>query len=106
MVPRTASSPAEDPTTTINRRRSCLSAGYPWSSGSRQGWKKPGFKKNQPSGFFGFFVFFFKKNQPSGFFGFFGFFLGFLGFLGFFGVFGFFYICPEEGVFRVFQLKL
>jgi hypothetical protein len=48
----------------------------------KQGWKKPGF---------------FKKNQPSGFLGFFGFYWVF--FLGG-GGFGFF--CPDERVFRVF----
>jgi hypothetical protein len=49
----------------------------PWRpSCSRQGWKKPGF--------------FWKKNQPSGF------------FIVFFWFFGFFlYICPEVRVFRV-----
>jgi hypothetical protein len=47
-----------------------------------------------------------KKKQPSGFFVFFGFFCFFL-FLGFFVFFCFFIfcICPEEGVFRVFQFQ-
>jgi hypothetical protein len=48
------------------------------ASGPVQGWKKPGFKKNQPSGFFCFVFCFFI-------------------FLGFF----FIYICPEERVFWV-----
>ncbi len=52
---------------------------------TRQGWKKPGLKKNSPVGFFGFFGVFFE------------FFFCFL----FFSVF-FIYICPEERVFRVF----
>ncbi len=45
-----------------------------------------------------------KKTSPVGFLGFFCFFFSFFGFFGFFWFF-FLYICPEERVFRVFQLQ-